>query len=47
MLGDSIGYYVMYVLFTIASAALFPFIWFYIPETKGRPLNEILEMLNK
>lgn len=41
------GYYVIFGWFTINSAALYPFIWFCIPETKGRPLIEILDLLEK
>lgn len=47
VVGDSVGLYPMYVVFTVFSALLFPFVWFYIPETKGKPLMEILEMINK
>lgn len=47
VLGDSVGYVLIYSTFTVFSALLFPFIWFYIPETKGKPLNEILEMLQR
>lgn len=47
VISDHLGYYVIFAVFTIHAAALFPFVWFCIPETKGKSLNEILDMLEK
>lgn len=46
MVGDGAGYWVIYAVFTMCSAALFPFVWFCVPETKGKTVNEILEMMS-
>lgn len=45
VVSDMFGYHVVFIVFTVNSAMLFPFVWFCIPETKGRSLNEILLML--
>lgn len=45
VLGDGAGYWVIYAVFTISSAALLPFVWFCVPETKGKTVNEILELM--
>lgn len=47
VVSDRWGYYVIFTVFTINSAGLFPFVWWCIPETKGRTLNEILDILEK
>lgn len=47
VISDEWGYYVIFTVFTVNSAGLFPFIWYCIPETKGRSLNEIIDMLEK
>lgn len=47
VIGDSFGHYVMFFVFTFFSVLFFPFVYYFIPETKGKSLDAILEELNK
>lgn len=47
VIGDNLGHYVMFFVFTFFSIVFFPFVYYLIPETKGKSLDAILEELNK
>lgn len=43
---DSLGYDVMFGMFTLACLVLAPFFWYRLPETKGKTFQVILEELH-
>lgn len=46
VINDTWGIYVSFYIFGIASFLFVIFMWFNIPETKGKPLSVILEEMN-
>lgn len=47
VIADNLGHHVIFFGFAFFSCLFFPFVWFMIPETKGKPLEVILAELNK
>lgn len=46
VVSDGWGIDYTFIGFAIFSYAFIPFVWFLVPETKGKPLDEILVLLN-
>lgn len=47
VIADYVGHYLIFCGFFVASSLFLPFIYYKIPETKGRPLDEIFAQINR
>uniref|UniRef100_A0A1B6DPM9 Major facilitator superfamily (MFS) profile domain-containing protein n=1 Tax=Clastoptera arizonana TaxID=38151 RepID=A0A1B6DPM9_9HEMI len=47
IIANSVGMYVNYVIFALSCFAAIAFTWLYVPDTHGKTLKEVQELLNK
>ena len=47
VVSDGLGSDVSFGFFALSGIIVFPFVWYWLPETKGKPLSSILEELSK